>query len=239
MCKICSNCGHGTIPRWCRICDGSLLCQSCRYHKVQKKGAKCATCAKPIWKGKRKERKVGEQLTKWAAEGIIPAFTSSDKALPGADGPKYRMDFYYDRGSFFVGVECDEREHALRGYPPRCELVRMYNITRSRGLPAVFIRFNPDSFRIAGKRERVDKARRYELLQKTLGGCLKDGPGSSFMLVIMICYSQPVGKMHGEKLAYVTTQYFQTELDYETYVGNVYPNNCSSAPSKVDWFVRD
>ena len=238
-CKICSNCGHGTIAAWCKQCDGSLLCPRCPVATiVSRRGALCATCKQPAWKGKQKERKVYEQLVQWSSEGAIPTFTSADKTLPGS-GTKYRIDFYYDCTKYFVAVECDESEHALKGYPPRCELVRQYRIVNDRGVPAVFIRFNPDAFKIAEETEKLGQARRYELLKETLQDYIREGPGENFMIVVMICYSQPVGKMHGEKLPYVTTQRFPTKLDYESFVGNVYPNDCNATPtSKVDWFLR-
>ena len=149
------------------------------------------------------------------------------------------MDFYYDLCGYFLAVECDESEHALKGYPPRCELVRMYNIRRGLGVPAIFVRWNPDAFKINGVTESVPQTHRFELLKDTLQYYLKEGPGQNFMVVVTICYSQPAGTMHGERLPYVTTQQFPTEVDYEMFVGNVYPGDCSSTTSKKDWFVRD
>ena len=62
---------------------------------------------------------------------------------------KYRPDFAFDRGSYYVIVECDEDAH--RQYDVSCERKRMYEITAGLGLPVVFIRYNPDSFSINGK----------------------------------------------------------------------------------------
>lgn len=227
-----------TKKRHCLQCGGEYLCRSCRIWQVNKKNIICATCNKPGWQGKVKEKAVGLKLLEWASEKKIPLFTCADKALPGT-GTRYRMDFYYDLGHFSLAVECDEAEHALKGYPPRCELVRMYNIRKTLEVPAIFVRWNPDSFKINGDTMRVSQARRFELLKDTLQYYIKEGPAQNFMVVVTICYSQPVETMHGERLPYVTTQQFPSELEYETFVGNVYPNDCNSTTSKIDWFMKD
>ena len=55
---------------------------------------------------------------------------------------KYRPDFIFDCGSYFVIVECDEDAH--RQYDKECEIIRMNNISIGIGLPTKFIRYNPD-----------------------------------------------------------------------------------------------
>lgn len=55
---------------------------------------------------------------------------------------RYRPDFLFDCGTYFVVLECDEDAH--NSYDKDCEIVRMNNITMSIGLPTKFIRYNPD-----------------------------------------------------------------------------------------------
>jgi hypothetical protein len=55
---------------------------------------------------------------------------------------KYRPDFLFDRGSYFLIAECDENGH--EGYDQYCEIVRMNSISFGLGLPTKFIRYNPD-----------------------------------------------------------------------------------------------
>jgi hypothetical protein len=55
---------------------------------------------------------------------------------------KYRPDFLFDRGSYFLIAECDENGH--EGYDKECEIVRMNAISFGLGLPTKFIRYNPD-----------------------------------------------------------------------------------------------
>ena len=211
--------------RFCKQCGGTGLCTSCQLYTVKRTNTLCATCGIPGWQGKKKEKAVGLKLLEWAHQDEIPLFTCADKALP-ASGTLYRMDFYYDLGSFFLSVECDESEHALMGYPPRCELVRMYRLRNGLGIPAIFVWWNPDAFKIDGVAERVPLTQRHELLKETVQHYIKEGPGSNFLVLVTICYSQPAKTMHGEALPYVTMQLFQTELDYETFVSNVYPHEC-------------
>ena len=177
------------------------------------------TCETPTWKGKIKESAVGSKLVEWAEDNLIQHFTSSDKVLPNTDGPRYRMDFYYDLDQYFVAVECDENEHAFLSYPPRCELVRQYRLALMRGIPAVFVRYNPDGFKIGGVIARLSKEQRESILlpvlQHWFSSTMKP---TSFITTVYICYSQAGGRLHGESWDYVCTQTFATEVDYEQYV---------------------
>jgi hypothetical protein len=128
-------------------------------------------------------------------------------------------------------------EHSLQSYPPRCELVRQYNITRSRNAPGIFIRYNMDAFKIGDVTERVPKAEREALLLTVLQEHLQTTP-TAFLTIVYICYTQPSGHMHGQALQYVTTQPFATELDYEIYVGSVYPNDCAATPAGTPWYTK-
>jgi hypothetical protein len=58
---------------------------------------------------------------------------------------KYRPDFLFDCGTYFVVLEVDENKHS--GYNKECEHIRMNNISMSLGLPTLFIRYNPDNKR--------------------------------------------------------------------------------------------
>jgi hypothetical protein len=204
---------------------------------VQNRGHICAQCEKPLWKGKIKESAVGARLLEWAASGLIPPFTSADKTLAGSGLP-YRVDFSYNLASHFTGLELDEHQHSLRGYPPRCELVRMYRIAIALGKPTVFLRVNFDAFKIGDTTERVPKAEREALLLAVLQEQLQAAP-TAFLTLVYICYSQPSKRMHAQARAYVTTQPFETELDYEAYVGSVYPFDCAAAPAGTPWHTRN
>ena len=240
QCIICSDCGHGTLKRWCPKCPdgGRNLCSQCPTEAptvVQKVGTLCAKCGVPQWKGKIRERAVGFKLLEWSTAGFIKTFTSADKALVGLGLP-YRVDFAYDLASHFAGVEVDENEHALRGYAPRCEATRMYRLAAALQKPTVFIRYNPDAFRINNATKRVPRVQRESLLLLVLQSHLQVIP-TDFLTIVYICYSQPAVRMHAEIHDYVTTQRFATELEYEQHVGAVYPTDCAAAAG-TPWYAR-
>lgn len=213
------------------------MCPSCKLTIIRRKGDLCAVCSKPTWKGRIKERYVGEKLIEWAEDELVPMFTLTDKTLPNNEGFKYRIDFYYDLGSYFVACEVDEHEHSYRSYPPRCELVRMYNITKTRQTPGVFIRFNPDELKINGETTRVSKQQRECILLQTLQNYFQTSlRPTGFLTIVYICYSQPSVFMHGERSPYMSTHVFNNELEYEQFVGSVYPKDCQSTGP---WYSRN
>jgi hypothetical protein len=56
------------------------------------------------------------------------------------------------------------------------KLVRMVNISQSLGMKTVFIRYNPDSYKLRGKRQRVSTTERHRELKRRLDNfihCIK------------------------------------------------------------------
>ena len=235
---LCWDHCNGTKRKlYCKQCGGKYLCIKCQIWTVPKTGGQCATCRTPGWQGKIKEKVVGLQLLQWASDGKIPLFTLADKTIPGS-GLRYRVDFSYDLASHFTCLELDEHQHTLRGYAPRCELVRMYRIAIAINKPVIFLRHNPDSFKIGDVTEHVPKAEREALLLAVLQEHLQTVP-TAFLTLVYICYSQPSKQMHGQQRAYVTTQKFETEVDFEEYVGSVYPNDCAATPAGTPWYTKN
>jgi hypothetical protein len=76
----------------------------------------------------------------------------------------YRPDILYDCGTHIVVVECDENQH--KNYPwESCSLnrslehmeeKRMYEIMVAYGLPAIFIRWNPDKYKPANENKKQE-----------------------------------------------------------------------------------
>ena len=237
-----AHCDGNKLKYHCADCGGKRLCSNCHIWKVPRQGAKCVTCRTPEWQGKIKEKAVGLQLLQWASDDRIPLFTFADKIIPGS-GLRYRVDFAYDLASHFVGVEIDEHQHSLIGYVPKCELVRMGRLAAALNKPSIWIRWNPDSFKIGEtadyvpRAERVSKIEREALLLLALQEAL-ERPPAAFLTVIYICYSQPAARMEGQKRAYVTVQPYATEIEFEAYVGSVYPNDCAAVPSGTLWHTQ-
>jgi len=107
----------------------------------------------------------------------------------GGECGKYRPDFLYDATTHFVIVEVDEDQH--RGYDPECERIRMINIVQALGLRCVFVRYNPDGFKIGGKTVRAYEKKRHDLLLKTIRECMKPSLGSQTAVVVYLYYDGP------------------------------------------------
>lgn len=75
---------------------------------------------------------------------------------------KYRPDFQIVEGDFTIMLEIDEHQH--RAYTSERELLRMRRIQEDCKRPVVFIRYNPDSYRIDGKLQK-NKSRVKHLIE--------------------------------------------------------------------------
>ncbi len=79
------------------------------------------------------------------ANGII--FETLDKPVVGGCS-KYRPDIVINLTVLVCVVEVDEYQHRRSTYSPECEKIRMMQIHQDfGGIPVVFIRYNPDSYK--------------------------------------------------------------------------------------------
>jgi len=77
---------------------------------------------------------------------------------------KYRPDILYDCGTHFIIVEVDENAH--QQYDSSCEIARMTTIQEGLGLKTIFIRYNPDCYKINGKIKKISQTKRLTLLEE-------------------------------------------------------------------------
>ena len=138
----------------------SKKCASCGLFIVPKAPHLCAYC-NPSKRQKTREIKIKALLEATPDLGT----PIHDKPI-GGDCGKYRPDFRYDSLTHFVVVEVDEDQH--KGYDPECERIRMINIVQAVGMRCVFVRYNPDTFKIDGKTIRVYEKKRHDLLLRTI-----------------------------------------------------------------------
>ena len=180
---------------------------------------------------------MGALLLKWASEKLIPLCTSVNKGIVrGGVRCGHRPDFGYVCGKFEVFVEVDEFQHRYVSYSPDNELVRMDELARVCGAPTIFLRFNPDAFKISGMTERVPKEQRYELLLEILKKHLAQG-SSDYLTISYLFYDQRDRLMEGEQQSYVTTKRFPTASDYQSYVKDLYPNGSVNRASGTPWYT--
>ena len=81
---------------------------------------------------------------------------------------------------FFVIVEVDENQHS--GYTNGCSLDKITQENRrmcqihealSNGMmPVIFLRFNPDNFKVNGKLQKLNMQKRLDILSKWVSYCL-------------------------------------------------------------------
>jgi hypothetical protein len=163
-------------------------CSSCGLPYFIKKGALCRNCDPEV------------QRNKHLREEIIRTFLSArfagleyrhDKGIPDrfCKEVRSRPDFLFDCHTHLVELEVDQFEH--RNYEESCELARQYNIVAATGLPVHFIRYNPDSFSIDGKKVRLGEKRRHALLERELKSALAQPPeGGEMVRIVHLFYSR-------------------------------------------------
>jgi hypothetical protein len=123
----------------------SPRCKKCGLFLVSNIHKMCSYCNPQTFsKKKTKENTV----IKYLNVSIDKSFVSDKKVGWGTCG-KYRPDVLYDCNTHFIIVEIDEHQH--KQYDTVCEITRMIHIQESLGMNTVFIRYNPDTFKIRGK----------------------------------------------------------------------------------------
>jgi hypothetical protein len=142
-------------------------CVGCGLFRVDKSPHLCSYCTPNTSKRQKTREMTVKKLLESATDLGTPIH---DKPVGGECG-RYRPDFLYDALTHFVVVEVDEDQH--RSYDVECERIRMINIVQAVGMRCVFVRYNPDTFKISGKTIRVYEKKRHDLLLKTVRECMK------------------------------------------------------------------
>jgi hypothetical protein len=174
--KHCED--HKTSEEICLLVQ---KCKGCdREKEILNKDGLCLTYCKPneIFQEQKREKK-WEKLTLSYLDKyvnlpikIVPA----DDMVIDSFCNKRRPDRVYDCGTHFVVVEIDENQHKGYSKEDNCELVRMHQIYEAVGMHTVFLRFNPNNFRVEGKLQKVNMQKRLELLTKWVEKCVKTLP---------------------------------------------------------------
>ena len=137
----------------------SKRCTSCKLFQAKKRTNYLCIYCNPE---KSNNRKSKENIVKEFLESNNFDFVHNKQIINDCC-LKYRPDFLFDCGSYFVVLECDENEHS--GYEKDCEIIRMNNISSGNRLPTLFIRYNPD---LKGIRQK----KKHSKLLETLNTCL-------------------------------------------------------------------
>jgi len=167
------------------ICWLIKKCENCgRDKELLNKDGLCGICCdKPFYEESKRLNKVKEtMMVRYLRNNIKEGEEIlADKIIDGTCN-LYRPDILYDCGSHIVVVECDENQHknydwqscSLNRSLEHMEDKRMYEIMVAYGLPAIFLRWNPDNFSIKGSiNKKYNNARRLEMLVKWVNYCMK------------------------------------------------------------------
>jgi hypothetical protein len=136
----------------------SKTCSNCNLYQVRKNPNLCSYCNPNKYK-KTKEMKVINYLNKNNIQFI------HNKSIGYLCG-NFKPDILIDCNTHFIIVEVDEGQH--RQYTKECEFARMSNIYLANGLPTIFIRFNPDNFKVNNIRNQTKIETRLNKLLKII-----------------------------------------------------------------------
>jgi hypothetical protein len=100
---------------------------------------------------------------------------------------KYRPDRVYDCGTHYVIVEVDEnqhkRYHSICSKGEKAELIRMHEIRNAAGIHCIFLRFNPDDFKVNNEKKKINMAQRLKILKKWIEYCFNKIPNKDLVPV--------------------------------------------------------
>jgi hypothetical protein len=183
----------------------------------------CAGCnPKASAKSRIREAQMAATLQRWAEDKLIRLYTLWNKQNPMADPMqcgKYRPDFVFEGDAGVVIVEYDEQQHKDR--IKRCELVRQAEASLGFGKPTVWIRYNPDVFKVGGDKLTVPKKKRETLLLETLQKYIDNANWDFNIQVVYICYDKL--EISGDSRDLIQTLQFATYEGYEKWVDEVAP----------------
>ena len=148
---------------------GLRPCVSCGLDSILDKDNKCEHCD-PI--NFNKYIKAKEQEIKAFLDVRGYKYKSHDEMIDKGECNKYRPDFLFDCLNHFVVLEVDENQHSGVSYS--CDDARTKNIIYSLGMKTIFIRYNPDRFKVKNETRKSDftKHKRYTILKQYLDICL-------------------------------------------------------------------
>lgn len=137
----------------------------------------------------RRKSRVREKQVKNYFVRVGLKFDAWDKQLEETACGRYRPDCVFDRETHAVIVEVDEFQHKAIGYT--CDNTRMLDILAALGgRSAVFLRFNPDPYTLAGMQKRTPIYRRLKELDKQLRAALDTVPDQQ-LTIVRLFYDNP------------------------------------------------
>lgn len=164
-------------------------CKSCKLTMILNKDDLCGFCDPTMIKNtklmKQKEIKSLLDAKKYK-------YTIYDKIIDSKCGLE-RPDFLFDCITYCLILEVDENQHTKynnqqTGTNYDCETVRMFNIFQTIGMKTIFIRYNPDDYKVNGIKQNITKNKRHGILLKCLNTMMKQNPEKLDHLSVVYIY---------------------------------------------------
>jgi hypothetical protein len=173
---------HQKDEEYCLVGKKCINCN--RENELCNKDGLCYTYCKPtemIVKSKKYIKKKESLVLAYLDKNIKSDIEPFDDKIIDTLCVKRRPDRLYDCGLFYVICEIDENQHNGSNYTgcvfskDNQELRRMIQIHEALNMgtiPCIFIRFNPDSFKVNGKIKKINMQKRLDVLSKWINYCL-------------------------------------------------------------------
>jgi hypothetical protein len=159
-CKLLAN--FGTIEDGRQYCSNHKLdnmidhhherCKICNIF-LMKHGNKICSFCNPLSNNKSNEKLLFDLFTTKQIKFIYNETISFDYLRP---------DFLIKQNNLNLIIECDEKQH--KNYDNESEILRMKKIINYLENKTIFIRFNPDDYRINKKRVRININKKLNIL---------------------------------------------------------------------------
>ena len=174
-------------------------CVKCNLLNILDKDKLCYFCDPNQFN---KRRLAKQTNVKISLENMGFTILSYDKRLDGGKCGNERPDFVLGskEHTHTIVLEVDEDQH--RGNKEECECTRMVNISQSFGQPTIFIRYNPDEYKVGKKKFHTSHNIRMGVLKRVLEGAIN------------LKYSQLVGFCSVRKLYF--DGFIKTNINYDS-----------------------
>ncbi len=132
-------------------------------------GILCSTCDPKSKKRKRyDENRIEMKMLRYIQEELpfVVVFPEQNFGKDcGYTNKKFDCVFFSKTKKYVIVIECDERCHSNDAlYPEKCEWTRPFAAYDIFEKPTLFVRWNPDSWKVCGNNVRVSKKEKMKVL---------------------------------------------------------------------------
>lgn len=171
-------------------------CTSCGLDMLLDKNKLCSYC-------NINTKRVETDVSEFIKSKFPTVFMSNDKVIPESCSRK-RPDIILNMGLYYIIIEVDEYQH--RNYNEECEYKRMFQIHQDFSQPNVcilFIRFNPDSYKVNNKKKNPKLSIRLAELETYIYTIARTyQQGLSSLRICYMYYNDYSGIPSSEELGY-------------------------------------